>query len=242
METRTIEINGEKIEVTTREDKNEGILFNIILVNQCFSLLRLSRAQQLLSYYLYSTQIGWVPLIIDLGANVGFSSLYFSATWPLSQVCAVEPEDNNYQLLKKHTASKRNINPFCNAISNEQERVSIANPETNSPVSFIVKPDMNGEISTITVQNLLDQYPKSKKFLPFIIKIDIEGYENKLFSSNTEWIDQFPVIIIEPHDWMLPSSANFSTFIKAIADKDRDFVIIGENIFSIQNNLSIPIT
>ena len=37
-----------------------------------------------------------------------------------------------------------------------------------------------------------------------LIKIDIEGGESELFEKNIEWIEKFPLIIIELHDWMLP--------------------------------------
>ena len=40
----------------------------------------------------------------------------------------------------------------------------------------------------------------------FIVKVDIEGFEQNLFLSNTNWIDNCMLIIIELHDWMIPKS------------------------------------
>ena len=70
------------------------------------------------------------------------------------------------------------------------------------------------------------------------VKIDIEGFENELFSKNTEWIDNFPIIIIELHDWMLPKTCKSSNFLSSISKKNRDFLYSGENIFSIKNELN----
>ena len=58
----------------------------------------------------------------------------------------------------------------------------------------------------------------------FITKIDIEGFEDDLFSSNTDWIDDCLLLIIELHDWMMPKTANSNNFLKAISAKKRDFV------------------
>ncbi len=66
---------------------------------------------------------------------------------------------------------------------------------------------------------------------PYIFKIDIEGGEADLFNGNTDWMDKFPLIIIELHDWMLPFSGSSRSFIKAVAKYDFDLVHKGENIF-----------
>jgi hypothetical protein len=67
------------------------------------------------------------------------------------------------------------------------------------------------------------------------VKIDIEGFEEELFSKNTEWVDKFPLLVIELHDWMLPRDRTSAHFLTLIATLDRDFVYIGENVFSISN-------
>jgi hypothetical protein len=76
-----------------------------------------------------------------------------------------------------------------------------------------------------------------RRCVPFIVKVDIEGGECEFFSQNTSWIHRFPLLIVELHDWMLPGSANSATFLKAVGDSGRDFVLAGENVFSISNSL-----
>ena len=72
-------------------------------------------------------------------------------------------------------------------------------------------------------------------YTPFLAKIDIEGAEADLFSRDTDWIDQFPLIIVELHDWLLPKQGTSRNFLRCIAARNRDFVYLGENIFSIRN-------
>jgi hypothetical protein len=56
-----------------------------------------------------------------------------------------------------------------------------------------------------------------------------------LFAQDTGWIAEFPILIIELHDWLFPKKGTSQNFLKAIAAHDRDFVYVGENIFSLRN-------
>ena len=71
---------------------------------------------------------------------------------------------------------------------------------------------------------------------PFILKIDIEGYEDNLFEKNYDWLNNFKIIIIEIHDWMIPNKAISSNFFNAVSqlDKKRDIIISGENIILVK--------
>ena len=92
------------------------------------------------------------------------------------------------------------------------------------------------EVDTTTITDLLSGYQNTT---PFIIKIDIEGYEKDLFESNIEWIKDFQIIVIEIHDWMMPFESVSKNFFKAIYEKiliddSRDFIISGENLIIIK--------
>ena len=91
------------------------------------------------------------------------------------------------------------------------------------------------EISTITVDEILNEHNTK---IPFIIKIDIEGYEDDLFKSNYEWLDSFKIIIIEIHDWMMPGEAVSFNLFNAINSfrKKRDVIISGENLIFVKTN------
>ncbi|MEK6809367.1 MAG: FkbM family methyltransferase, partial [Nanoarchaeota archaeon] len=41
--------------------------------------------------------------IIDAGANVGFTAIYFANRFPKARIIAIEPEESNFKLLKKNT-------------------------------------------------------------------------------------------------------------------------------------------
>jgi hypothetical protein len=64
--------------------------------------------------------------------------------------------------------------------------------------------------------------------------IDIEGAEKELFSRNVAWINLFPLLMIELHDWMLCGEAASQTFLNAMAQCRRDFTFYGDTVFSIR--------
>jgi hypothetical protein len=83
-------------------------------------------------------------------------------------------------------------------------------------------------VPSISPQTILTEM---NAHVPMIFKIDIEGAEDYLFSGSTEWLDYFPLVIIELHDWMLPFSGSSRNFLRAVASHDFDFISKNENVF-----------
>ena len=175
------------------------------------------------------------PLIIDCGANIGSSSVYFHKNFPNSIIISIEPEKENFLLLLENIKNINNIITINSAISSEELFFNVL--KSNDNRGHQIKLDNFGN-KTITVDSLLKNYCGNSYF-PFIIKIDIEGFEDNLFSKNYNWVDMFDVIIIELHDWMMPKKNISSNFIKCLAESTlkkvkRDIVISGENLILIK--------
>ena len=83
-----------------------------------------------------------------------------------------------------------------------------------------------------------DLFSKKARFLrinPFIVKIDIEGFEDELFSKNTEWMKVFYLITLEIHDWMLPRKSVSKNLFREHSKESRDCYLKGDMVFSIKN-------
>lgn len=165
-------------------------------------------------------------LIIDAGANIGASSLFFLNTWENSFVVALEPERKNYALLNLNSIDKE-IKPIEAAIGSEPGCMYLSDPG-NGDVGFRVESTGEYEVNVLTINQIIEKY---EKFKPFIVKIDIEGGESELFSKNTEWVEKFPLIIIELHDWMLPLKMSSKNFQNVLFKKNFEILHKGENIF-----------
>ena len=173
-------------------------------------------------------------LIIDCGSNIGSSMEFFHRIYENSKIIGLEPEINNYNFSKKNIKYKNNL-ILNKAISSEEKKIKLDTNKIDARSYNITEKD-GIEVDTISVKNLLNNFSKDHK--PFLIKIDIEGYESELFKNNYEWIDDFEIIIIEIHDWMLPGKSTSFNFIKAISStpNKRDLIINGENLVSIKIN------
>jgi FkbM family methyltransferase len=179
------------------------------------------------------------PLIIDAGANIGASPLFFSLRYPSSRVVAIEPEPNNCKLLRRNCAS-RDVVLLEGAIGSDKSKAFLVNPGLIDPGlidwGFRVGSTGSYPVIVFTVDEILND-PANAACFPFICKIDIEGGEATLFEKNTEWLDLFPLVIIELHDWMLPGEGNSRNFLKALVSRDFDFMQRGENSFCFNNRL-----
>jgi FkbM family methyltransferase len=171
------------------------------------------------------------PLIIDAGANIGGSAVFFNKIIPKSKLICIEPDPGNFSILKKNLEGIDSIPLEC-AISSKIGQVQLFDPGI-SDWGFRTKeilPEEDGLfVPSTSINTILDLYADNS--VPLIAKIDIEGFENDLFLSNCEWMDKFPCIIIELHDWMLPREGSSANFIKQVKSRSYDLITRGENIF-----------
>ena len=179
-------------------------------------------------------------LIIDCGSNIGCSTNFFLNDYENSKIISIEPDTNNFKMLVKNVKNNERVELINTAISNEVINFEVQDDSTNledSRGKNIVEVLDNNLPKSIKINDILSQ-KKNRDYFPYLIKIDIEGYENNLFERNTEWVDQFKIIIIELHDWMLPGKSSSKNFFKVIAESmkkhNRDMVIKGENLISIK--------
>lgn len=206
-----------------------------------YDLSRFARTPDFTALYDGILQAGSTPLILDCGGNIGLAARYFAATWPKAKVLSIEPDPANAKLAVRNTTGTC-IEVINSAIGSSDGRCAVVDPGQGHHNAYRVVASDSGDTDVVSLATLLDR-PDLQNCQPFIVKIDIEGFEADLFAGDTRWIDRTPILIIELHDWMLPGTANSRAFLTAIAGKDRDFLHRGENIISIANtNPSFPAT
>ena len=174
---------------------------------------------------------GQIPLIVDAGANVGASSIWFAKQFPLAKIIAIEPDQENAKICLLNTGRLANVELIEAAIGSEPGRVSISNP-LGEAWAVRTNRDSEGSIATLTIPEVIANEPKGSRL--FLVKIDIEGFESDLFSSNVGWLDEACVVIIEPHDWMLPGGRTSHSFQRALGERDYDILLSGENLIYVR--------
>ena len=144
------------------------------------------------------------PYIIDAGAHIGVSVLYFKSMWPDAKILAIEPNPHSLEYLEYNVEQNRlsNITIEKCALGTYHGRqelyVDTSEDEWNSTASFHPKSWTNtraGEPIEVETQPL-------SKFLTQpvdILKMDIEGVEQKVLLAAGPKIRQVKHLFFEFH-------------------------------------------
>lgn len=141
-------------------------------------------------------------VIVDAGANIGTSAIYFANTYPNARIWAIEPEQENYDILLRNTRKYKNIIPIKAALWSEKCSRTLKDRYTG-PWGYTVSETDNKNESTgqqvecLTISSLVDDYDLR---CIDILKMDIEGGEKQVLESAEEWIDKVNIITAELHD------------------------------------------
>lgn len=165
---------------------------------------------------------GMVPKnIIDVGANVGYTSVFFANTFPQANVLAFEPEDENFEMLQRNVAPYSNISAFKEGVWGRDAELVAAESSYDS-WSFSLKEsgevDQKGKFKVVSVSNILNRISGDID----ILKIDIEGAEIEIFTpEHADWLKRVKVIVIELHDRKIKGCSE--AFYKSLVDNNISF-------------------
>lgn len=175
-------------------------------------------------------------VIIDCGANVGLTSVYFAWKYKKANIFCIEPDESNFILLKKNTFNYNNIKCLNYGIWNKSTFLKVINPdEGNSSFRLEETSDKKHGIESITIHDLLKVLDVG---IVDVLKIDIEGSEMEIFSNGYEaWLPKVRVLVIELHDRFKPGASK--AFFKAISMFNFHVEIKGENLICINQELSL---
>ena len=171
---------------------------------------------------------GKTPVIVDAGANIGAASLWFHNQYPDAAIVAIEPEPGNLVVLHRNLDGRAMVQVLEAAVGAEAGFVAVVN-EGSGWSARTVRSDAGVEI--VTVEDAIRTVANG---VPFIVKIDVEGFERDLFSTNIDWIGEAFAVFIEPHDWMLPGEGTSMNFQKAMGAHDFEMFLSGENLLYVR--------
>ena len=181
-------------------------------------------------------------VIIDAGANIGFTTLFFAKKYPMATIFSLEPNQENFELLTRNTSRYPNIKPIQAALWDKIGTIEILDNGYGAR-GFIVEETQGKERSAnaiesmkaITLESLVQEFKLNSID---ILKMDIEGSEKEVFSGNYEtWLSITKCLIIELHDRMKEGCSQ-SVF-KALSQYDFECSVKGENLVFINRNISL---
>ena len=178
--------------------------------------------------------------IVDLGANIGLSALFFLKKYPNAHIIAVEPDTVNFEFMKKNLEDYSNHVALLQAAiwPSDGEVSLVEHDESNEGLGAwgyrteTLTEGAEASVSAISIPTLMNQF--SMDFID-ILKVDIEGAEYELFEKDYEsWLDKVGLIIIETHDRFKPNSEAMVR--NALNGRFTELPQKGENLFFKKNS------
>lgn len=149
----------------------------------------------------YDIDLGEPQFIVDAGAHIGLSSVFFASRYPNATVVALEPEPSNFTTLLMNTRSFPNIQPLQAGLWSRKTHLRIED-STVPTWSFRVLESPSGEgIPAVGIRDVMSTF---NAIQIDVLKIDIEGSEFEVLNHSAPWIDDVRAMIIELHDRFRP--------------------------------------
>ncbi len=154
-----------------------------------------------------------IRVIVDCGAYIGLSALYFRKKFPNATVLAVEADAENHALLCENVRADPDIVPIHAAIWHEptvlefdgtsdkhwgKRAIAVAGSRTELPDRT------TRTVSTVTIDELMDRYGLAGID---ILKLDVEGAEREVLNNCDTWIGKVGMLVAELHDRFAPGCA-----------------------------------
>lgn len=144
-----------------------------------------------------------VQLVIDCGANVGYSSAFFLSQFPTCRVIAVEPDLDNFAMLERNLSSYgERVKCLRRAIWSHDTPLALSRGgfRDGRDWSVQVRPCHTGEEGALQGMSIPSLLASSGFDRVSLLKIDIEGAEAVVFRSDLDWLDRVDALAIELHD------------------------------------------
>jgi FkbM family methyltransferase len=147
-----------------------------------------------------------IKTVVDIGANEGQFATDFTAIFPSAQFHCFEPLDVPFTLLKKRFIKNKNVTVYNFALGEKEEEL-VMNLNEFTPSSSFLKMNENHTTSfshavntrqcNIHVKRLDDIAASLNLTEPFLVKIDVQGFEDKVLAGGLNTVKDATIIIVE---------------------------------------------
>ena len=205
-------IEGAKNPIYIRQKSMDFLIMNEVFGHECYN----ADMKNSFHYHDYRRRFGirTPQNIIDVGAHIGLTSIYYSLKYPNAKIIAIEPEKDNYQMLLKNTSEYKNIIPINSAVSNTKTEMFIIGKESYAKDRYLKSAEYHlssekavhaEKITTSLIDDIIKNY--NIDYID-ILKIDVEGSEKEIFENNYDlWLSKVKILVFEQHDYKIHGSS-----------------------------------
>lgn len=137
------------------------------------------------------------PYIIDGGANIGLSVLYFKSLYPKSRVLAFEPDEEVYSVLKRNIEESgyENIEVVRRALWSSETTLSFMQEGADGGRIAQGQDPEGKSIRTVRLRDYLDRRVD-------FLKLDIEGAETEVLTDCADLLGNVENLFVEYHSFV----------------------------------------
>lgn len=140
--------------------------------------------------------LGGTPLIIDCGANIGMSCLYFKSLFPEGQVIALEADEGICEVLRTNLTKHGlvDVEVLNKAVWTDDQGVAFAADGADG--GSIFGGGRSHRIPSVRLRSILQEHSEID-----LLKIDIEGAEHAVLMDSSEELRKVRHLFFEYHSW-----------------------------------------
>ncbi len=146
-------------------------------------------------------------VIIDIGANIGITSLYFASLNPKAKIFAFEPHPETFKRARENFGLNnfKNIQLINLGLGNRKASMRLYEVEASNPGMNRIMNDeqLNIPYCTIEIEMLDDVLTQYNIQKVDFIKMDVEGFEHNVLMGAVKTLHSHPVLVIELDDSFL---------------------------------------
>lgn len=144
--------------------------------------------------------------VIDVGAYIGAFALAVRTLLPQAHIYSFEPQPVIYQRLVKNIGQDEHFRAFQTALGEQQGEISFWQSSFAASSSALPMSDLHKQAFPYTAQNtplrvpvgrLDDFLPQMNLQAPVLLKVDVQGYEDRVLRGAKETLRQVDYLITE---------------------------------------------
>lgn len=159
--------------------------------------------------------------VIDVGANIGQFTGAAHALFPKADIYAFEPQHDCYETMVKRFANNPRIFPILSAVGDEDGETTFHQNAFSQSSSVLEMTDLHRESFSWATERATVQVPIQRLDniaaeltleSPMLIKIDVQGFEDRVLRGGERTIRAADVVLVETSfEPLYEGEANFAT-------------------------------
>jgi FkbM family methyltransferase len=142
-----------------------------------------------------------VSVVMDVGANVGAASVFFSLAYPDATIFSFEPAGLPYSLLERNTEALANVRINNFGFYSSDTELPLYRGKYETGMSSVAQSmSTRNESDVITLRSVRDWMSENSISVVDVLKVDTEGCEIPILEAMSDLLPKVKVIYLEYHN------------------------------------------